>query len=61
MERVCIFFGVSQVWLELRNSIFKNLEFTMSLDQVIPPEVINDSFYFSLKEIAKRSDLKTFL
>ena len=33
----------------------------MSLDQVIPPEVINDSFYFSLKEIAKRSELKTFL
>ena len=31
------------------------------LDLLIPPEVIDDGFYFTLKEIAERRDLKTFL
>jgi hypothetical protein len=33
----------------------------MSLDDVIPPEVSNDSFYSNLQQIARRPELKTFL
>jgi hypothetical protein len=33
----------------------------MSLDNVIPPEIINDAFYSELKTAAQRSELKTFL
>lgn len=33
----------------------------MPLDQLIPPEIFNDSFYKALMEIAKREDLSTYL
>ena len=31
------------------------------LDLVIPPVVLDDNFYFTLKKIAERRELKTFL
>ena len=33
----------------------------MSLNEIIPPEVLNDQFYFSLIHCASRTDVKTIL